>query len=572
MTLKENKNLSDNAKNISFSTRKNGDWTGGYLKISPELLELICDRNFTFFELGIDTITNTWFLKFNNEGEGITLLNSHLKYEQVISASKMLRNIRKSDFNIDLSKCYNVIEINNNVFSLDKEITIDQYNETYCHSIKWLEDIEKNLRVKQPFIRFYSKKVEGKVLSPIMTLSNKLVELAYQKKMTHIEFGFDAKLQVIFVRLNSENKGISLLDSFGAYRSNNIGITKILNELENVRINVEFKTTYLLQLLTNNVYCLTKSFIPAQSNEIKWISSDEFYFSYEQYTADNFKINLSQDLITYLIKKQVTFVQFGSNKKNEIYIKLNNNGEGIPLISTKGTYKTSIGATNTINSINENKKLLNPNKKYYVDKIDSNLFKIQDVSTDLQHSETNLSQIIWHTNKKPSFKIRVIRTGKNKKKLYFSAGLQELIKNSKMTYLDIDINEKKQVVSFLMNDKGKGFAVEVDSKGNLTYQMLNDIYSSLELNEVDFITDCVYDVKQVSPVYYLVTPTQDKLLNHINGIGDGNYSIRAKVDNTLGNLEEPELDTNFNLNKKEIEEQRIKRREQRRQLLNKLDN
>lgn len=437
----------------------------GVATLSSGLRTLIENRGFEYVDYGFNFKTKTIFLKFNNTGDGVSLLNNQDKCKNTVSATRIINVLIEECPNIDFSIPFQPYEIESHIFSLNKKVTIDAYKKEEMNSIKWLDAEEKTQVDKfqeELWVRFYKVGLRRAVMS----ISKGLKYFAQQTNMTHIQFGFTRENHSIFIKLNNTGDGVSLVNSMGEYKNKGLGTEVVTTRLIVIGVDLQLKTTYYLLLKEGFTFQLTSSKKTVADNKnIEWLPdkndsinlnqrryikqfdesiershkrSEEMWVKFYKSKERQGTLRLSLSLLKLAHRNKMTHIQFGYNKKaKSVYFQLNNTGEGFSLLTRQKEYKqTGIYVSSALFYFSAADIDIKYKNLYYITKKEDLIFKIDNIGND----DTTIKKIHWITNEDTKYKSRdtVISDPQNE---YSYLDESSLIRNKMiqmLTYRDFD--------------------------------------------------------------------------------------------------------------------------------------
>ena len=249
----------------------------GTASVSKGLREIFQESNVSFLEYGVDAEQNALFIRLNNEDKGSSILDKEGKPRSTITAAMFIRYLIDEDINLELSKPFFLQQISQNIFMLNNDATREENVVNRDFSIKWLSTEANKVKAQsnsfknELWIKFYNVGTRQGFLRISKGLLNSLKE----RKMTHLEFGFNRETKSLFIRANNLENGIGLLNSLKEYKESHITISNILTHLTLAGINVEHLSTYFLHPVDNFVYEISTSEFTTNLNSgsIVWIPS-----------------------------------------------------------------------------------------------------------------------------------------------------------------------------------------------------------------------------------------------------------------------------------------------------------
>lgn len=407
----------------------------GTLYLSEGLLNLIKERHFISYEFGVNDVTNTIFVRFHNTSQGTPLLSGQGKYRANITDSAVVKFFLNK--NIELSNPFNLQEIEPNLFSLGKEISYDEYVKKEAELIEWF-GVKGQTKGKNPqgglWVKFYNS---GPRITT-MRISKELTTLIQQHRMTHIKLGFSKNSHSLFIKLNNAEQGASILNKFNEYKEKDIFIQMDAAYLKNSGVHIKPKSTYFLQLKDNFTFQLSLSEKnKLDTGEIHWgpnkAREEDLWIKYYTFKSVEQDLYVSKGLLNIAQQNKMTFIQYGFIKETgSIFIRLNNKGNGLPLINQQNEYKYNkmISASKIIYYLNNVGIYLNFKEPYYLDEYlegkDSWVFKILSPIKSSSYAEP----IHWISNEE----LRLIYREREVKR-------KSISKSDKETYSSIDESE-----------------------------------------------------------------------------------------------------------------------------------
>ncbi|MEM4992575.1 hypothetical protein WKH56_08540 [Priestia sp. SB1] len=250
------------------------------------------------------------------------------------------------------------------------------------------------------------------------SISKGLRELFQASNASYLEYGIDTKQNGIYVRLNNEEKGSSLLGKEGEPR-NTIAASILIRYLINEDIEYDLSKPLFLQQVSKDIYLLTvdatkEEKIDDSQLSIKWLSTESSKAKIQSESLNNDLwikfyntgirrgfIRISKGLLTILSEREMTHLEFGFNRETKsLFIRANNRGNGAGLLDALNEYKESqIVANNILAHLSLtgiDVEYLNP---YFLHPVDNSIYEI---STSKPTANVNSESIVWIPTKKPS--------------------------------------------------------------------------------------------------------------------------------------------------------------------------
>ncbi|QJX80335.1 hypothetical protein [Priestia megaterium] len=350
--------------------KKSGTTASAYF--SDGLLNLIKERNFISLEMGFNKTTHTVFLKFHNNDDAISLITSQGNYKRSITVNAQLKKLL-IDNEVNLADSFTLREIENNLFSLGKEVSYDENIKKEAKLIEWF-GVNGQTQGKKPqgelWVKFYNF---GPRITT-MRISKELKILAQQYRMTHIKLGFSKNSHSLFIKLNNEGQGASILNKFNEYKEKSIFIQMDAAYLKNSGVYIKPTSIYFLQLKDNFTFQLSLSEKnKLDTGEIHWgpnkARKEDLWIKYYTHKSVEQGLFVSNGLLNLAQQNKMTFMQYGFIKETgSTFIRLNNKGNGLPLINQHNEYKYNkeISASKIIYYLNSVDIYVNFKEPYYL--------------------------------------------------------------------------------------------------------------------------------------------------------------------------------------------------------------
>jgi len=344
--------------------------------LSPKFRETVKTLDVNAVEFGVDIQNEYLFIRFNNENKGKSILNRKRAVSSSQLGAKVLySSLQKLLMNFKGNVSYQVTELTPYLYVTSITEGTDTYDKTitegYLKSVRWLEPREYSDIDKQ-FINFYQS---GNGLIMLHT-SNDLIAKANKEDLTYMEFGINPTNSYLYIRQNSEARGIPLTSNQGEYVSKVDKVNLLFNTLQQSQPKIEFSRRYEVKEVDTHIYQIDITADLDESNAkneykeeaVNWLSAnqciEEKPFISPKYNTLRFYKKLFQEEDTYAIRFSPTFVKTLALKgykymdfvldttAKSIVLELNNLGHGISLRNSSKEYRTAgIIATDILEKI-----------------------------------------------------------------------------------------------------------------------------------------------------------------------------------------------------------------------------
>lgn len=256
---------------------------------------------------------------------------------------------------------------------MGKEVSYDEYIKKEAKLIEWF-GVNGQTQGKKPqgelWVKFYNF---GPRITT-MRISKELKILAQQYRMTHIKLGFSKNSHSLFIKLNNEGQGASILNKFNEYKEKSIFIQMDAAYLKNSGVYIKPTSIYFLQLKDNFTFQLSLSEKnKLDTGEIHWgpnkARKEDLWIKYYTHKSVEQGLFVSNGLLNLAQQNKMTFIQYGFIKETgSTFIRLNNKGNGLPLINQHNEYKYNkeISASKIIYYLNSVDIYVNFKEPYYL--------------------------------------------------------------------------------------------------------------------------------------------------------------------------------------------------------------
>ncbi|WP_456363548.1 hypothetical protein [Priestia aryabhattai] len=520
----------DKQVHIKFYYYVRGKRGSGSVYLSEGLKDLIRERGYSSLDYGFNVLTQDFFIKFTNTEGGISLLDKDKECKTKFTSNKLVKAVLDQVEDIETSIPYELQEVEKHIFTINKEISSEEYVQSHKNLIQWTATEQENSEDKSKgdlWIKFYR---QNQRLSGTLSISDKLLEIARKNKMTHIQFGYEREARSVVVKFNNSGEGLSLLNTADEYRTFGIGTHGNLTALNAAGFKVNFSSVYFLaqkdglifQVVNSNNNDLDKDLIQWISNEEETEedlnkpgkhqkNKSELFVRFKNSSFNNTpacNIVLSKAYFDLCVEQQAENMQLGIDPRNNtVYIKLNRDGKGIPLINENPKYKyAGWGISVMFNTINSKQDVLKMKTDYPLEKINDNLFKIVNVDNPLESSNFEDNNVVWLTNKNSYLKIRKSGTdlGKPRETIFFSSPALDLFYNAKEDFMDIGFNLNREIVAIKLTNKDTTFPIsKLNQKGQFIVP-ITSLNLSIKENNLKFEPNREYEIKEISSSLFVV--------------------------------------------------------------------
>jgi len=441
----------------------------GFFRISKEFLDVLKEQKMTHLEVGFNRETKALFIRLNNLGNGIGLINSLKEYKEThITASNELTYLGLAGINIEYLNTYFLHSLDHFVYRISTSESEANLNSGQIVWIPNKKTLDSSLtEAEEERLNAIKKKAEERKERKMMIEKRKSLKLE----------GEDPKFEKrIAEKLRNEK------------------LIKELREAKQREKELEAKKRKEKKLMAKKLTIAKKA--PAKLT---------FRFVDKKGKKDTI-ISVSKGFQQACRELQATHIQFGI-ANNGVYLKANTNSAGIPIVNSSGEYKgLTAGATQSIREINRDIERLKTGKTYTIQKVSDSIFKVQDSDIPAATNVFSNENVIWISNKLPLIIKKQTDYFKNEM-ITFSTNFKKVIKDSGKTFIDVCYNIDKQLVAIKLNDEGKG--VQLREKANKKHLPIIRLLDALKGVGVTLEFDVDYVFKETSPNFFNITSNRE---------------------------------------------------------------
>lgn len=441
----------------------------GFFRISKEFLDVLKEQKMTHLEVGFNRETKALFIRLNNLGNGIGLINSLKEYKEThITASNELTYLDLAGINIEYLNTYFLHSLDHFVYRISTSESEANLNSGQIVWIPNKKTLDSSLtEAEEERLNAIKKKAEERKKRKMMIEERKSLKLE----------GEDPKFEKrIAEKLRNEK------------------LIKELREAKQREKELEAKMRREKKLMAKKLTIAKKA--PARLT---------FRFVDKKGKKDTI-ISISKGFQHVCKELQATHIQFGITN-NSVYLKANTNSAGIPIVNSSGEYKgLTAGATQSIREINSDIQRLKTGKTYTIRKISDSIFKVEDSDIPAATNVFSSENVIWISNKLPLTIKKQTDYFKNEM-ITFSTNFKKVIKDSGKTFIDVCYNIDKQLVAIKLNDEGKG--VQLREKANKKHLPIIRLLDALKDVGVTLEFDVDYVFKETSPNFFNITSNRE---------------------------------------------------------------
>ncbi|QJX80332.1 cell envelope integrity protein TolA [Priestia megaterium] len=441
----------------------------GFFRISKEFLDVLKEQKMTHLEVGFNRETKALFIRLNNLGNGIGLLNSLKEYKEThITASNELTYLDLAGINVEYLNNYFLHSLDNFVYRLSTSESEANLN---SREIVWISSKKNSnsslAEAEEERLNAIKKKAEERKERKIMIEKRKSLKFE----------GEDPKFEKrIAEKLRNEK------------------LIKEIREAKQREKELEAKKRREKKLMAKKSTIAKKA--PAKLT---------FRFVDKKDKKDTI-ISISKGFQRACKELQATHIQFGI-ANNGVYLKATTSSEGISVVNSSGEYKgLTAGATHSIREINSDIERLKTSKTYTLRKVSDLIFKVEDPYIPASSNVFSSENVIWISNKLP-LTLKKQTNYFNNELITFSNNFKKVIKDSEKSFIDVCYNIDKQLVAIKLNDEGKG--VRLREKANKKHLPVIRLLEALKDVGVTMEFDVDYIFKETSPNFFNITSNRE---------------------------------------------------------------
>lgn len=470
-------NVENNKGKAKTKTFKNQLWIRfhksgtrkGFFRISKEFLDVLKEQKMTHLEVGFNRETKALFIRLNNLGNGIGLINSLKEYKEThITASNELTYLDLAGINIEYLKNYFLHSLDHFVYRISTSESEANLNSGQIVWISNKKPLDSSLTdAEEERLNAIKKKAEERKERKMIIEKRKSLKLE----------GEDPKFEKRIAK--------------------KLGSEKLINELREAKRRekeLQDKKRREKKALAKKVNIAKKA--PAKLT---------FRFV-EKKGEKGIVISISKGFQHVCKELQATHIQFGI-ANNDVYLKTTTNNAGIPVVNSSGEYKgLTSGATHSIREINSDIERLKIGKTYTLHKVSDSIFKVEDSNIPVETNIFNNENVLWILNKLP-LTLKRQTDYFNNEIINFSTNFKKVIKDSGKTFIDVCYNIDKQLVAIKLNDEGKG--VQLKEKANKKHLPVIRLLEALKDVGVTLEFGVNYIFKETSPNFFNITSNRE---------------------------------------------------------------
>ncbi|MGF9891178.1 hypothetical protein ABEX78_21195 [Priestia megaterium] len=228
-----------------------------------------------------------------------------------------------------------------------------------------------------------------------VSVSSGLRTLFKEREMSFLEYGFNSEHKKIFIRLNNENKGYSILNKEGKPR-NTLSASSFTKYLVNENINMGFLKPFFLQEISSNVFMLssnhaTDRHIDGKDIPIEWLSTNaaedkakkehfkkEIWIKFYKTGLRKGNLLVSEGFLNILKERKISHLKIGFTRKDQtLFIETNNRGDGLPILNSPDENgQLRINASDAISQLEMASIEVEFKEPYFLHPHDENTFQL----------------------------------------------------------------------------------------------------------------------------------------------------------------------------------------------------